>query len=732
MMRKSNTLIFSVLLTTTSLIAQPKSSTPQTSTPIASTNNAVLTTSDNKESDAPNLQYLNVTQARQYVRSAFNLLRDYTVSIESDLITQSFDANAQAKVTETKPAEATNEVSFGTLSQLPDERFQDYLVGVEKVLERKIKNAEAASYATLAEKTERQALLTRLRSILRSASCLVGKSYGSFVKTVDLEGNDIIAFRLDSLRSNARYSLVENYREGLSRIRKDQVYGFVNYCGEEVIPAQYEFADVFNSGKAVVKKVNWYFIDSKGEESDALENISDAKAITSGVSLVKLTNGKFSFINNDYDKTRQITASQYDAITPFYAKKLFVASSNKKVGLIDLDGTVKLPIEYDAIEPTTNYNLFLLYANGRVGLMDSVGNIKYSPTYTTISAFDKAGVATATDEKGMHLINPKTNVVTQGYASVSPINTKGIAIVRDYETKLYGLLNAQLEPVTKPIYSSLSEFNQFGLAMACMSPKNCGYINSTGTAVIELNYDELTPFNVHGLSIAKGTDKNCGSGRCEYEVVLNSEGKVVVPKVEKNADKIHYTIDGEIFSDNYISVRISEGKEAGFKLINKRTLQIVNNIPYRQIFPMDIYGLMRVTDDSGLQGLIDTTGKVVLKCSYDDIKRPTENYYPAKDGNGKWGFIDKKGKPQIPFEYEEVRSFRLGYTIVQKDKDKFGVINRFNAKVVPCAFKTATFTDKQKYVLTDELGNEIILNDKLDCEKGCARLDEIRRNESAK
>ncbi len=738
MMRRLLNTIIIVLTTFASLVAQSPTQNINGTAPVASSDNALLLLENTKAvggGEAGGIKYLSAAQARQLVRSAFSLLREYSVSVEADLTGSFTETAAAEKATTTQKVETAtkavtdNTPSFETLSQLPDEKFEQYLVGMEQILQKKIKKSETTEYSSIAAKTERQALLNRLQSIMRSATCLVNKNEGIFIKTMDLDGNDIIAFRLDSLRSNARYSLVENYREGLARIRKDQVYGFLNYCGEEVVPAQYEIAEAFNSGSALVKKVNWYFIQANGEESDALENIADAKALKNGISIVKLTNGKFTFIKNDYDKTKQYSASQYDNIEPFYKKELFKVQNFKKQGLIALDGTIRLQPIYDVIEPLKTIGLYRIRLEERWGIMDSIGNIKFSTDFTSISDFDKFGIATAQDEKGAHLLNAKDFTLTRGYASISAVNAYGLATVRDAETKLFGLINDKLDVVIKPTYTSLGSFNQYGLAQACLTPSACGYIDTKAQEVIPMTYNEITDFNLQGLVVAKGTDVGCTSGKCTYETILDRKGKTVLAKALKNADKIHYELQDSIFSQNYISVRVIENGEAGFQLINKNNFQLINPVSYKSIYPIDIYGMIRVTNFEGLQGIIDTAGKVISKCSYKEIRRPNENYYPVKDEKGKWGFIDKKGKPQIPFEYDEVRNFRLGYTIVQKGKE-FGVINRFNAKVVPCAFKTATFSDQQKYILTEENGTEIILNDKLDCEKNCTRLDEIRRVES--
>jgi hypothetical protein len=104
-------------------------------------------------------------------------------------------------------------------------------------------------------------------NILNSASCLTDKNSGTYVKQNDLDGREIVAYNMTELKDNARYGYLEAYREGYARIKKDQVYGFLNYCGDETITCQYEAAQPFNNGRALVKKVNWYYIDANNKES---------------------------------------------------------------------------------------------------------------------------------------------------------------------------------------------------------------------------------------------------------------------------------------------------------------------------------------------------------------------------------------------------------------------------------------------------------------------------------
>jgi WG containing repeat len=131
--------------------------------------------------------------------------------------------------------------------------------------------------------------------------------------------------------------------------------------------------------------------------------------------------------------------------------------------------------------------------------------------------------------------------------------------------------------------------------------------------------------------------------------------------------------------------------------------------------------------DNETWGLIDSAGALMSKMIYKEIRRAGETYYAAQNEKGMWGFLNKKGKPQIDFEYEEVRQYRNGLAPVSKGKNKWGIISKFNAKIVPCVFKSVTMNGAEtKFEVTDQEGTVFIINEKGECESNCARFEEIR------
>ena len=645
-------------------------------------------------------------QARTQLMSSMNLYRGYTVSVE------------EIKNNETNEKEET--------STEDKANFNSYTAKMEQVLQRRMKALETDNIKDadqLAEKSE----LIRAFNILKSASCLAERKDGAFVKQKDLSNRDIIAFQLDQLRTNARYGMVEAYNEGYARIKKDQVFGFLNYCGEEVIPCQYETAEAFNNGRALVKKVDWYFTDAKGEESAALFNVVDAKALMYGVSMVRFKNGKYGFIDNKYDITKTPISALYDEIVPFFGKEIFKVREGNKYGLISLQGVVKLESNYDNIDISGASHLYKISQNNKLGLVDTFWKVKFTPEFDMIYEFNSNGIAVCKVGEKFRLISSRTYKSSELYKSVGIFGKNGLANIQDSNGK-FGLINSDLTVVVMPMYSSIGEFNEIGLAPACRSEKKCGFINTKGTEVIAPEYEEVGTFSKFGYVVVTEMLKDSKNKAYKTDLVYNNAGQVVVDKMESKEEgiKIHYEILDTLHSDKYVALKNFKNEDLqGFQLINVNNSKLITPTPYQSITSIDVNAILRIKKDN-VWGLMDTTGKVIVEPTYSEIRKQGEGFYAVKNDKDQYGFVDKKGKIQIPFEYDDVKSFRNGHCIVTKGKEKWGLINKFNAKIVPLYFKSVVVKDGQ-YEMTDDKGGIYMIDDKGDCLQNCPKFEELRR-----
>ncbi len=641
-----------------------------------------------------------------------------------------------------KSALATELATVSVDQNFSTDVFSAYVAKLEKKYKADIRSIETDNIRDVFQIDQKSEIKKRHAQVV-SAQCLTNKSEGSIIRMHDLDGEEIIAFPLESFKGNSRYGLVENYHQGFARIKKDQVFGYLNYCGEEVIPCQFEKAEPFNDGKALVKKFEWYFVDVYGNESEALENVLEAQALRNGISLVRFKDGKYALIDNSYDVSKKVVSGIYDEITPFN-KELFKVREGKYFGLIKIDGSVKIEPTYDNLIVTNQKGKWMIIEqNKKVGLMDTEGNLRVKPTYESITSVPidpsvaVVNIGIAKDEFGVKLIDLNDLRMSKTYPYIGEFNKYGIAPIKD--GKYFGYINTDLKVVIEPVYRSLGSFNEFGLASACKDAGNntmkCGYLKYDGSEVIPLSFDEVANFNKFGLVVVRENAKNCSmpAGNCKVDMVYDLTGTQVIGKTNEAAPiGIRYAATDTVFNGSFIVVKTfvpdkNGNEELEYNLIERNSVKRITTQGYKSIRKYDSNLLFPVLKE-GKWGLIDTTGKIIAKPSYKEMFNSTEGLYGVKYENNKYGFIDKKGKVQVAFDYDEVRPFNNGLAIVSKGSGKLGIINRYNAKIAPCYFTEINILPSSKqFELVDANNNKFVLNQTGDCVTNCTQFDEIRK-----
>jgi WG containing repeat len=571
-------------------------------------------------------------------------------------------------------------------------------------------------------------------NILKSAACLTDKSSGTYANQNDLEGREIVAYNLSELKGNSRYGFVEAFREGYARIKKDQVYGFLNYCGDETITCQYETAQPFNNGRALVKKVDWYFVDANNKESDILFDVVDVIALKFGVTIARFKDNKYALIDNNYDVTKKPISEKYDEIMQLKGTDVFKVKTGSRMGLINLRGEVKLDVNYDNIEPSVLGNIYKITKGGKIGFINNEWRVQFVPSFDEVGDLDKNGIAIAKEGGRYRMISFRTFQRSDIYNQIAAFGNSKVTTYQG-DGGLYGLLNTDFKEVVAPQYNSISNFNQFGLAEACKLEKKCGFINENGIEVIAPIYNQIGTFNSQGLVVVSELTKDCAKSKnCVTDMVYNKNGQVIIAKAtesEFGSMKIRYETDTVLHSNKFAVVKMFiDDKPEGFHLVDAKSYRLITPMAYNNISPYDVNGIFRVKKGDKW-GMIDTLGTVILVPTYKEIKKGSEGYYAVKNEDGKYGFIDKKSKFVIPFEYDEVKFFRKGYCIVSKGKDKWGLINHFNAKTIPTFFKSVVVKEST-YELMDDKGDVYIVDDKGECQiQNCAKFEEIRKKANA-
>lgn len=213
--------------------------------------------------------------------------------------------------------------------------YPDYIKGMSAQLKKKIIILEYDAIKNIFQLEQLADLHSRF-SLVNSASCLVNKTEGNFVRIKDIDGRDIMTLPLEN---NTKYTSIDKFKQGFIRIKQEKNgYGFLNICGEEIVKCQYTHAENFNSGKALVKKDSWFFIDFEGRLSEPLRDVADAISLTKGISIVRFNNGKYAFIDNNFAKTQVPISDIFDSIIPINTQN-FKVQSGSESKIINLEQT---------------------------------------------------------------------------------------------------------------------------------------------------------------------------------------------------------------------------------------------------------------------------------------------------------------------------------------------------------------------------------------------------------
>lgn len=572
-----------------------------------------------------------------------------------------------------------------------------------------------------------------------AVTCYNNKSGLNLAQSKDADGRDILAYPLEKLRQNVRYGFVDNYKQGFSRIKKDGVFGFINLCGDEIITCQFEKAENFNVGKALVKRVGWLFIDSIGVESEELQNIVEAKSLTKGLSLVKLRNNQMGLIDNNYDKTNKPVSKLYDEIIVLSDNTLAV-KIDSKWGVFKIGEGAVTEANFDLIEPSGRENLFKVYSNKKVGLINSDGEILWKPDFNVITDVDSFGFVRGIGESKQQLINVNDFSVSKAYKQISDFDSRGLGIIQG-ENNLFGLVDKDLKTILEPQFNTIGAIGEFDYVPVSkdIAGKGIkyGYINLKGSEVIPLAYESVGKINNKGLLVVKEIvscnldAKGKRIGTCKADKVIDVNGSTVILPITKYPDggKINYSVTDSMVH-NCIVVRVykneDKNKYAKFMLVRGEDFKVLTPEPFDfvQAVNKNQFFFVRL---NGLWGTLDTMGNYLTKCQFKTAPTASEGYYLVQHDNGKYGYLNHRGKLQVSPDYETLDSFNNGFAIASKGENQVGLINKFNAKIIPFVFKDIRYEETTKeYEILDNDNNRYVLNQQGECHTNCRELEAIR------
>ena len=309
------------------------------------------------------------------------------------------------------------------------------------------------------------------------------------------------------------------------------LYGYMNGDGVLLIRPEFQSAERFHNGLAVVGMNNYYgAIDKHGKVKipfnfDAVSNFESGRAIVE-------KEGKLGMIDRN---STTILPTEYEDIGEV-SEELAYFLKDEKYGYCNRMGEIVIGEHFNEAYSFSNGNA-LVEVNGNQAIIDRKGNYIFEPRFEKLHQLSDSLYSFAQDDlKG--IISTSGNIIVEPiYDEIGTFND-GLALVASGDTVRYINLLGQVDIDknfrTFPNYLFKGEFNN-GKAIVLRKGKY-GKINLKGDIVTEIEYDNLGVGEKHTPFMKK-----------ELWGLLNASNKVVIPPTYSSLDVIdnRFVVAGE-------------------------------------------------------------------------------------------------------------------------------------------------------------------------------------------
>ena len=466
-------------------------------------------------------------------------------------------------------------------------------------------------------------------------------------------------------------------------------WGIIDIKGTTVIPFIYDtlsyiYGNITNPGLGrVFAKANgkWGLINLMDETISPFKYDSIAGAGDNCGNFYKFSlGGKFGFLS--VETGLEAFPPIFDALWCSYNGRIKVMLG-KKVGLMDRNLKILIPIKYDEIVYDMDLQNAKVKLNGKWGRVDAGGAeiipIKYDEVDKWVNKKVKVklnGKYGVVDSKGKELIPIIYDDIPEYSGGLfTKVKIKG----------KFGMVDSMGQEIIPPIYDYLSGSHP---PIAGEINGKWAYINKNGKQVTPVRYDRLSfewnaiiPVEINNKWAFINSRGKEVSAFIYDDVKMHNEGSYIVKANGKYGffDSTNNTIIPLIYDNIHLCQDLlifNKKGRWGFMLLKSK---ISVKPKYQEAM---CFGTELAVQINGMWGFIDKMGKIIIrpKYKYDEI-RPFREGLAAVKKKGKWGYINKDGKIIIPLRYDETTGyFSDGQTGVRIG-NMWGVIGK-NGKII--------------------------------------------------
>lgn len=369
-----------------------------------------------------------------------------------------------------------------------------------------------------------------------------------------------------------------------------------------------------------------------------------------------------------YETDSRYIYPENGVLTPIRQGNYYICKADGKVGVVDNNKRVLIPIEYDEIRKFDNY--YLIRRGNNFGLITSYGRYILPPYLANIQMNTAYRMFTLTTENG------DTIQVEEAWDPQSRLRMVATALSMNYNFGDYFFLrtDSTTKRITLNEYWTSGEFHDGLMPVWDKNTDKLGYLNTQGEWAIPLSIPNYSRTPQEDFAFQGGYmihDEN-------YEHrVYDKSGRVLwaLNYKEDWNTKIHvslspYVEGGFALMSSYTGSKYSgEGKEQ-WKYISPTG---------KELFP-EVYGGRTYT------ARVYYPRELVRPMSEDMVAFPD-----CSTTEPRWGFFDKTGKVIARGRYAKVHDFHEGLAAVQMPKDaenanKWGFIDKSGNMVIPAMF----------------------------------------------
>ncbi len=450
------------------------------------------------------------------------------------------------------------------------------------------------------------------------------------------------------------------------------LWGFLDFQGKEILPFVYD-DHYFEEDLYLlfVRKGEFHQVFDKNFKPITPENIYKRADLISDypffIHNISPKNLPFIRVINSDEKQGLLDLQGnivldciYPEILRIYPEKNhFLVTQDNEYFLIDHNNNVASPRKYPFIGALYNRDV-LVYSefsdssgkNFRCGLMTANFEILTeaifcdSPTHLSENMLNTNTVVSTREnvdsetKMGVYDFKQKKLVIPCEYSEISSLNVSYILVKKD---NLYGLYNANYEPVVSPKYKNIEIVYDFG----------------------EAEYDYQKTYPTLGYVVENGEGK---------KGILDLKQNVIVPFAY---DNIHPTYNKA--TNTFVVEKIHFFNQKG--LVES---PIFAQLKARMYGGYGCDGLGQVEGTNGLYGFINANFELVIPCVYDDILGFSEGLSIVKN-HEKYGVVNTKNEVIVPFDYD------FAYPNIYKGGDIFLVLSN----------------QEEKHTIFDNKGNKI-------------------------